>query len=103
MFWAGLPLSRAFKCCFLTCFAVIALMLAAVGLYAVLSYMVTQRAVEIGLRMALGAERRNVLIMVLQRGLSLALAGVAIGLVVSLLATRVMSGLLYRIGMTDPT
>lgn len=90
-----------FQMLLLTCFAVIALTLAAVSLYAVLSYMVAQRTVEIGLRMALGAERRDVLTMVLRRGLSLALAGVGIGLIISIFATRLMSSLLYGVRLSD--
>lgn len=74
----------------------IALLLSAVGLYAVLSCMVAQRTLEIGLRLALGAQRDNVLGLILRRGLILAATGLAIGIVVALLLTQFMAGVLYR-------
>jgi predicted lysophospholipase L1 biosynthesis ABC-type transport system permease subunit len=77
-----------FQMLLVTCFALLALALAAVGLYAVLSYMVAQRTTEIGLRMALGAQPGDVLRWVLRRGLAMAIAGVAIGLAVSAAVTR---------------
>lgn len=86
----------------LTCFAAIALLLSAVGLYAALSYMVAQRTVEIGIRTALGAQREDVLRWVLRRGLTLALAGLFIGLAASVILTRYMAGMLYRIEPFDP-
>ena len=67
-----------------------ALLLSAIGLYAVLSYMVAQRTLEIGLRLALGAQRDSVLALILRRGLLLAGIGLAIGIVASLLLTRFM-------------
>jgi predicted permease len=91
-----------FQTVLITSFAVIALLLAAVGLYAVLSYMVAQRTLEIGLRLALGAQRDSVLALILRRGLLLAAAGVAIGIVASLLLTRFMQEMLYGVKPFDP-
>jgi predicted permease len=91
-----------FQTVLITSFAVIALLLAAVGLYAVLSYMVAQRTLEIGLRLALGAQRDSVLGLILRRGMVLAVAGLAIGIVVSLLLTRFMQELLYGVKPFDP-
>src|SRR6185437_3178951 len=71
------------------------LALAAVGIYGIISYFVSQRAHEIGVRMALGASRSGVSLMVLRQGLALAGAGVAIGLVASAAATRALAGLIY--------
>ncbi|HEV2489547.1 MAG TPA: ABC transporter permease [Candidatus Acidoferrales bacterium] len=83
-------------------FASLGLLLALIGIYGVISYSVSQRTREIGIRMALGAEPKQVLRIVLQQGLMLALAGVAIGLVASLALTRLMSTLLFEISATDP-
>lgn len=83
-------------------FAICALTLAAVGIYGVLSYLVSQRTREIGIRMAVGAGPREVLALVLGRGLGLALAGVLIGLVAAVSASRVMASLLYEIQPRDP-
>jgi putative ABC transport system permease protein len=91
-----------FQTVLLTFFAVIALLLSAVGLYAVLSYMVAQRTLEIGLRLALGAQRDNVLGLILRRGLILAVTGLAIGIVVALLLTQFMAGMLYGVRPFDP-
>jgi putative ABC transport system permease protein len=92
-----------FQTLVLACFAGIALLLAAVGLYGLLSYMVAQRTLEIGVRMALGAKREDVLAMVVWRGLSLALIGLAAGLTISAMVTRLLSGMLYGIRPSDPT
>jgi putative ABC transport system permease protein len=79
-----------------------ALLLGAIGLYSVMSYIVSQRVPEIGLRMALGANRRNVVRLVVSEGMKLALAGAALGLAGSFALTRVLAGLLYDISPTDP-
>ena len=83
-------------------FAGLALLLGAVGIYGVISYSVAQRTREIGIRMALGARRQEVLLLVMGQGAKLALAGVAIGIAGGLTLTRLMSGLLYGVHATDP-
>lgn len=86
----------------LAAFGVLAVLLASVGMYGVISYSVMQRTQEIGVRMALGAERGKVFRMVLGQGARLAGLGVAIGLVVALGVTRLMSSFLYGVQSTDP-
>jgi ABC-type antimicrobial peptide transport system permease subunit len=83
-------------------FAVLALMLASVGLYGVISFMTAQRTREIGIRLAFGAGRRDLLNMVIGHGMMLTLAGVVIGLLASLALTRLIESLLFRISKTDP-
>jgi putative ABC transport system permease protein len=83
-------------------FSVLALGLATVGLYGVLSHLVAQRTSEIGVRMALGAGTAEVVKLVLRQGLALAVGGVAVGLAVALATTRVMTGLVYGVSPTDP-
>jgi putative ABC transport system permease protein len=82
--------------------ALVALILGLVGIYGVIAYGVSRRALELGLRMALGAEARRIRGMVLRQGLLLALTGIGIGLVLSLAVTRAMSGLLFGVDSADP-
>lgn len=95
-----------FNMVLISIFTAVALILAGVGIYGVISYSVSQRAHEIGLRMAIGARERDILGMVAGQGLRLILLGVAIGILSSLLLafvlTRVLSSLLFRVGGTDP-
>jgi ABC-type antimicrobial peptide transport system permease subunit len=83
-------------------FAAIALALAAVGIYGLLAYLVSQRTHEIGLRLALGADRSQVLGMVMRQGLSLAAAGIVIGVMGAFALTRMMQSLLYEVRPNDP-
>ncbi len=83
-------------------FAGLAFVLGVVGIYGVISFFVGQRTREIGIRMALGAQRRDVLKMVVKEGLSLTLSGVVIGLVAALALTRLLGSLLYGVSATDP-
>ena len=84
-------------------FGLLALVLAAIGLYGLMSYLVGQRTRELGLRMALGAQRRDVLAMVLRRALALTLGGLAIGLVGALASARLITHLLYQVSAVDPS
>ncbi|HZZ14487.1 MAG TPA: ABC transporter permease, partial [Candidatus Sulfotelmatobacter sp.] len=86
----------------LSAFAALALLLAAIGLYGLMAYSVTQRRNEIGIRMALGARREDVLKLILRQGSRLTLAGIVIGLITSLGATRLLSSMLFSVTSNDP-
>jgi putative ABC transport system permease protein len=94
-------LVRRFLMLLLTVFAAIALILAAIGIYGVMSFAVTQRTQEIGIRMALGAQTRDVLKLVLKNGLVLAIIGVVVGMVSAFALTRLMRSLLFGVTTTD--
>ena len=83
-------------------FALTALLLAGLGIYGVISYLVSERTHEIGIRLALGAQRSDLLRMVVRQGLGLAIAGAAVGLVCALIVSHLMAGLLYGVRPTDP-
>jgi len=94
--------SRRLSMVLLSVFAGLALLLSAVGIYGVISYSVTQRTQEIGIRMALGAERSQILRMVMRQGATLSLAGVVLGLAASLGLARLITTMLFQVGATDP-
>jgi ABC-type antimicrobial peptide transport system permease subunit len=93
---------RRFYMMLLGGFAALALILAAVGLYGVISYSVAQRTQEVGIRVALGASGSEVVAMVMRQGLRLAAAGLAVGLVLALLLKNVLKGLLVGVSAADP-
>jgi predicted permease len=94
--------ARRFSMILLGTFAALALVLSSVGIYGVISYLVARRTREIGIRLALGADRADVLRLVLREGMKLAVAGVGIGIVCALALTRLMAKMLYGITATDP-
>ena len=93
---------RRFSMLLLTIFAAVAMLLAAIGLYGVMSYSVAQRTKEIGIRMALGARRPDVVTLVVKQGMALVLMGIAAGTILALGMTRLISGMLFGITATDP-
>jgi putative ABC transport system permease protein len=93
---------RRFALILFEAFGFVAVVLVAVGLYGVLSASVTERTREIGVRLALGAQKRDVLYLILRQGLTLTLAGVSIGLLASWAVTRLLTKLLYGVSATDP-
>jgi putative ABC transport system permease protein len=99
---AGTLASQRFSMILLDAFAAAALLLASVGLYGVISYLVGQRTQEIGVRLALGAQRRDVARLVVSQGMKMALSGVALGLLASLGLTRLLAEMLYGVSATDP-
>jgi predicted permease len=100
---SGSVAARRFSMILLAVFAMLALLLASVGIYGVVSYVVGQRTNEIGIRMALGAHQRDILLLILGRGGKLIGLGVAIGLAAAFGLTRLMASLLYAVAATDPT
>jgi ABC-type antimicrobial peptide transport system permease subunit len=95
-------LQKKFTMLLLTIFAGTALLLAAIGLYGVISYSVAQRTRELGIRIALGAQKGDVLRLILRQGMTLVAAGIAFGIAASLGLTRLMATLLYGVSATDP-
>ena len=94
--------ARRFSMILLGVFAALALILSSIGIYGVISYLVGQRTHEIGVRIALGARRRDVLALILSQGARLTLLGIAIGVAASLGLTRLMAGMLYGVSASDP-
>jgi putative ABC transport system permease protein len=93
---------RRFSMQMVACFAATALLLAALGIYGVISYIVSEGTHDIGIRLALGASRKTILTMVLRQGLWLAMAGAAVGLAGALIVSHLMAGLLFGVRPTDP-
>jgi predicted permease len=100
---AKLDRPRKFQTQLIGAFAVTALLLSALGLYGLMSYLVAQRTKEIGIRVALGAQRRDVLKLVIGQGMAVALSGASLGLAAALAVTQLMKSLLFGVTATDPT
>jgi ABC-type antimicrobial peptide transport system permease subunit len=99
---SGALSQRRFSMEMVLLFALTALLLAALGIYGTISYLVNERTHEIGIRLALGATRGTILQMILRQGLELAIAGAALGLVGALIVSHLMAGLLYGVSPNDP-
>jgi ABC-type antimicrobial peptide transport system permease subunit len=93
---------RRFSMLLLACFAGLALGLAAIGIYGVMSYLVSQGTRELGIRLALGAAPRRLLLLVIRQGMTVALAGLVVGLAGAFVLTRFMNALLFGVRATDP-
>jgi putative ABC transport system permease protein len=99
---AGSLAQRRFSMTLLNAFAAAALLMASVGLYGVISYLVGQRTNELGVRIALGAGRKDVLRLVVNHGMKMAMGGVALGLLAALGLTRLLGKMLYGVSAIDP-
>ncbi len=93
---------RIFNLALLGCFAVTAVLIALIGVYGLMAYTVEQRTREVGIRMALGARRDQVVRMIVRQGMGIALAGTIVGLAGALALTRLMESLLYGVDSNDP-
>lgn len=94
--------SRRFNMILLAVFATLALALAAIGIYGIIAYAVSERTHEIGVRLALGAQRRDVMTMIVAQGMTMTAAGAVAGVAAALLMTRLMSSLLFGVSAVDP-
>jgi putative ABC transport system permease protein len=94
--------ARRYPALLIGIFAALAVILAAIGIYGVISYAVSQQTREFGIRLALGAERKDILRLIMGRGLALAGGGIGVGLVVALIVTRWLGSLLFGVSPTDP-
>jgi putative ABC transport system permease protein len=99
---SGSLAERRFSMEMILLFALTALLLAGIGVYGTISYIVGERTRDIGIRIALGAQRKTILRMVLSQGLALALAGAVVGLAGALIVSHLMAGLLYGVSPSDP-